>query len=785
MLQNFGHYFCCIATIKLLKLLRSFQIILFITKMPSLNRNEKVTCGNCGVQITKLNLSRHKKRCSAGTLYCTQCPNFSTLSQDNLNYHIAKKHSVPRPSIAFKCTLCHAEFPGFYALRQHKNIQHGKQIGFGASNIDVDDIVGDVDDQSLREELESCKHFLSDTEMENGRHRVFNFAMSSFDMSLLNDKLDYVFKELKCAAKVNIAFGFLLKNIEDGMCRYFYAHENNTIMEKSELVCTPDDIVSLKEKIQKMDVIDLCTRERANTKWKFYKLTNVTVFAALLKDIPMGCKDTVLPEPLLKNHNVNCLTFERNTRQPYNDNLCLFRAVALHLFGNERLEEETSKIFNLFLNNSEEGDVSKFQGVHLNDIPKVEELLQINIFLYDIDFVDGELIGELCRRSIQKYEKSVKLLRYNNHICYVNNINALFKAFRCTTCDTFFSKTGNLERHLVTCSDRVKHIYPKKVYEVRETPFQKLDAFNIPYKNEQKLFKNLAIFDFESICVKEDSYKQTETTTWIGKHVPISVSISSNLIPEPIFLCNVNPHHLISSFITALEGLATQSKAQMKLGFFEVETAIKRKLCAVLEQLNQRRNRVSNFVDDCIVEEEEEDLSTQFLQMQKNQLIDLQEHFERYCNVLPVFGFNSAKYDINLIKSYLLPILVNERDIEPTVIKKANQFVSFKFGDIQLLDIMKFLGGATSLDSFLKAYKTKETKGFFPYEWFDCPEKMNNKELPPYDSFFNILRNSNPLEKDYNDFQNLVNSGLTTEQAVAKLRMDRIPPTGAENYSYL
>ena len=125
----------------------------------------------------------------------------------------------------------------------------------------------------------------------------------------------------------------------------------------------------------------------------------------------------------------------------------------------------------------------------------------------------------------------------------------------------------------------------------------------------------------------------------------------------------------------------------MKLNFIEVETAIKIKLCAILEQLNRRHNqveRVSDFVDACVVEEEEEkDSSTHFLQTQKNQLIDLQEHFERYCNVLPVFGFNSAKYDINLIKSYLLPILVNERDIEPTVIKKANQFVSFKFRDIQ------------------------------------------------------------------------------------------------------
>ena len=77
--------------------------------------------------------------------------------------------------------------------------------------------------------------------------------------------------------------------------------------------------------------------------------------------------------------------------------------------------------------------------------------------------------------------------------------------------------------------------------------------------------------------------------------------------------------------------------------------------------------------------EEKKDLSTQFLQRQKNQIIDLQEHFERYCNILPVFGFNSAKNDINLIKSYLFAILKNERDLEPTVIKKANQFVSFKF----------------------------------------------------------------------------------------------------------
>ena len=94
------------------------------------------------------------------------------------------------------------------------------------------------------------------------------------------------------------------------MCKNFYAHENNTIMERSKLVCKPREMTNLKERMQQMDIVDICTREGANTKWFFYKLTNLTIFVSLLKDVHTGCKDTVLPEPVLKIHNVNCLTFE-------------------------------------------------------------------------------------------------------------------------------------------------------------------------------------------------------------------------------------------------------------------------------------------------------------------------------------------------------------------------------------------------------------------------------------------------------------------------------------------
>ena len=73
--------------------------------MPAMDRNEKITCDNYGTSVTKKHLSRHQLRCSGGTLYCANCPNFSTKSRDDLNYHIAKKHATPRVKTTHKCKI--------------------------------------------------------------------------------------------------------------------------------------------------------------------------------------------------------------------------------------------------------------------------------------------------------------------------------------------------------------------------------------------------------------------------------------------------------------------------------------------------------------------------------------------------------------------------------------------------------------------------------------------------------------------------------------------------------
>ena len=80
-------------------------------------------------------------------------------------------------------------------------------------------------------------------------------------------------------------------------------------------------------------------------------ITNVTIFAALLKNIPMGCPDSVLPEPLLKNHSVNCFLSNKD-KEPYKDRLCIFRALAMRMNGHKDLDSHTSRYLTDFISKS-------------------------------------------------------------------------------------------------------------------------------------------------------------------------------------------------------------------------------------------------------------------------------------------------------------------------------------------------------------------------------------------------------------------------------------------------
>ena len=106
------------------------------------------------------------------------------------------------------------------------------------------------------------------------------------------------------------------------------------MLDRSKIVCTKDDLTKLKA----------------------------------VKDVPMCCKDAVLPKPLLTKHTIHCPIFEENTKQPYNKKLYFFCALALPFHGKQKLEEASSKTINLFIKRRDRLSPPQLHGVHLNDI---------------------------------------------------------------------------------------------------------------------------------------------------------------------------------------------------------------------------------------------------------------------------------------------------------------------------------------------------------------------------------------------------------------------------------
>ena len=129
------------------------------------------------------------------------------------------------------------------------------------------------------------------------------------------------------------------------------------------------------------------------------------MFAVLFKDVLLGWKALVLPKLLQRHQTLNGLTYEENTRQPYNNTVTFLKSLALHIHGNQRLEQKTSRIIKAFINTKDRLSPSQFTGVHLDDLPVVEEVLTLNILLYDIVILNGNTVGELAGRSVKNKQK--------------------------------------------------------------------------------------------------------------------------------------------------------------------------------------------------------------------------------------------------------------------------------------------------------------------------------------------------------------------------------------------
>ena len=118
---------------------------------------------------------------------------------------------------------------------------------------------------------------------------------------------------------------------------------------------------------------------------------------------------------------------------------------------------------------------------------------------------------------------------------------------------------------------------------------------------------------------------------------------------------------------------------------------------------------------------------------------------------VPVFGFNSGSYDINMIKEFFVKDLAEISNVN--VAKKGNSYMFLSTPKFKFLDIKSYLAGGLSYAAWCRAYGTELQKLVFPYEWLDSFEKLNHKGPVKYEDFYSSLKGGETISQEqYQNF---------------------------------
>ena len=150
-----------------------------------------------------------------------------------------------------------------------------------------------------------------------------------------------------------------------------------------------------------------------------------------------------------------------------------------------------------------------------------------------------------------------------------------------------------------------------------------------------------------------------------------------------------------------------------------------------------------------------------------------------------MFGFSSPREDLSLIKSLLVPNLVNKRNIEPTNVRKGDQLTFCPFADIQHLDV-KYVCWRSVMSLFgLESVQHHRSQMFLTSEWLNHAAKPQIMKSHSFDDFLRQLRSYNSFDAAYENYVNNLKNWTTTEQAVITLKLSKQPPREVKKHQNL
>ena len=247
------------------------------------------------------------------------------------------------------------------------------------------------------------------------------------------------------------------------------------------------------------------------------------------------------------------------------------------------------------------------------------------------------------------------------------------------------------------------------VWECKKPPKQ-----NSFFKVKFTPYPHYIVFDFEAL-LKVLNECRTGDLTYIAKQIPLSVGIHDSLSEKPTFFVHNEPKELIRLFVSE----------------------IKRRQTLIVKAVV---NKFPYPVDFAMLPDK------------------VQKAWDRWLNQVPVIGFNSGKYDLNLIKEYFVaeiskPEAEAENNPEIFVARKENNYLFLSTPRFKFLDIKNFLAPGLSYEKWCKSLDCKLEKLVFPYEWLTSYEKLDHIGPVRRRDFYSRLKRKTISRKDYKNFR--------------------------------
>jgi hypothetical protein len=724
-------------------------VVLKIIETPVKNLR-KIYCVLCGgFFCSKFSLTRHKNVCKRknNTKYtCIECSKTFQYKK-NLTNHL--KIHISTPLFKFSqigagnqnkekhryihCHQCSTIFENKRDLYKHYMLNH-QQIGGQqlqptpwGEELQPPWVIDGVEDQDYKDTYNMHAPLILQNHKISPLTSTYNFPITNnVNLATIMEHIKYIYGQENKTFKINFSFGFILRHIETNRYRYYKPYTNQCALRYPFLISDRNDFKKFEKEVDDLDILNHILLQRENTKYKPILITNVVYYTYSELEHTLG-DGLILPNYI--KYKKCIVSLHKNAKYlPYDDHLCFFRCLSYHthpmLYKNDRNNFEKKvyiyfEQYQKYMRNQNEFLPKTFKGVDFGKISLLEICFNVNINIFEL--YDDNSCSAIYK-SLVSFDSTMNLNKYDSHLSYITDISQYCSKFRCSHCTKLFKRKDMCKVHEKSCGKIENFVFVGGFLKSKLSIFEELDTYGIHVSPEDRFFKEFIVFDMEAM-MHPNRYEQSSKLIWTFQHIPISSSVCSNHKDFTTPHCIVNEHvesltKEMMQYISIIANSIREDKINSFRDYFEQLDFL----------IYEWENTPQNITDKTI----EISISQKIM---LNQLNNLRERFLRYCSEIPVLGFNSGRYDINLIKGKIIEHLKMHEVKKSSgfVIKRNNCYSCISNGELRFLDVTHFLSPGTSYSKFLKAYdaNSSQSKGYFPYEHFRSPEQLNDTQLPP------------------------------------------------------